>query len=178
MKICCVDFNHRNIGLWIGTDQLGWVFDAVHRFDGNGIRVFDNMVVGHDIAIFAQDDAASGSLRDILAENGVAIGIGLRGNFNDGRPELFNDTGNIEHLNLIRVLVLIDLTDDRGIFLSACAFLSGLRAGFGAIVADCTGHSDGRQAHDGTDAENGCLGRAFGTWGNRRLYVAHEKTPF
>ena len=66
-----VDLQDRHIIGIIGPDQLGLVFFLIGCRDLDLAGVLDDVVVGHDIAIFADDNAASRAFRDVGLHPGV-----------------------------------------------------------------------------------------------------------
>ena len=66
-----LDFENGQIGFWIGANHLGLGLAAVGQRDFNVVCTFHHMVVGEDVAILTNDDAATQTrllLRALLAK--------------------------------------------------------------------------------------------------------------
>ena len=116
-KIFRVDFDDGEVGLGIAADDLGGEFAAVGERDRHEVGAVDDVVVGHHVAVGADDDAgaeavlwlrahlgeaiaeelAEGGMveagREVGAAGGDALGLGLGGDFHDARGDALHDGG-------------------------------------------------------------------------------------
>ncbi len=86
-----IDLEHGQIALFIGTDQRSIVFITAAGADRDRICVFDDVMIGDDVAVLCQDDTAAGTAADILLERIAAVGDRFGLNLNDRVCTLLDD---------------------------------------------------------------------------------------
>ena len=62
-----VDLDEGNVGLRVGADDLGLVFGAIVGGDLHGLGVFDDVVIGHRVAVGRNEEARAFAGDDLLA---------------------------------------------------------------------------------------------------------------
>ncbi len=56
-KVLAIDLQHRNVGTWIGADQLGFHLAAIRKTHENFVGAINDVVVGQDETISGDDEA-------------------------------------------------------------------------------------------------------------------------
>ncbi len=62
-----VDLDEGNVGLRVGADDLGLVFGAIVGGDLHGLGVFDDVVIGHRVAVGRNEEPRAFAGDDLLA---------------------------------------------------------------------------------------------------------------
>ena len=82
LQACRVDLQKRHVVHFVGADDLGVILVAVIKLDGHACRTFNDVVVGHNVAVRSEDEAAAaGRSRCDLAPD---VGGDLRRNTDAG----------------------------------------------------------------------------------------------
>lgn len=100
-----LDFENGQVGIGIGAHQIGGVGLTVPGAHGDAVRAGDNVIVGDDIAVGRQDDAAARALADPLtAVKAARHGFGV-----DFHHRIGSFGGHLSH----RETALIGVVGDR-----------------------------------------------------------------
>ena len=116
-----LDFENGQVGIGIGAHQIGGVGLTVPGAHGDAVRAGDNVIVGDDIAVGRQDDAAARALADPLtAVKAARHGFGV-----DFHHRIGSFGGHLSH----RETALIGVVGDRLIENGLAARGAGGRGG-------------------------------------------------